>query len=66
MSSKDEASHEHGPSVMKRGWMYCSCGRPCRKFIYPDIGPNAGKEVEVFRNGRQRVVDEGQGEGDQG
>ena len=38
-------------------WFF-ACGRLCRRFIIPDYGPSAGKTVEIFRNGRQRVVEE--------
>ena len=37
---------------------FCACGRLCRRFIIPDYGPSAGKTVEIFQNGRQRVVEE--------
>ena len=53
-------SHGHVHRAAEERWdsWFCACGRLCRRFIIPDSGPLAGKTVEIFRNGRQRVVEE--------
>ena len=53
-------NHGHAHQSTEEQWdsWYCECGTLCRRLIVPDYGPLAGKLVEIFRNGRQRVVDE--------
>ena len=53
-------NHGHVHQSGEERWdsWFCACGRLCRRFIIPDSGPWAGKTVEIFRNGRQRVVEE--------
>ena len=50
--------HVHRAAEERGDPWFCACGRLCRRFIVPDYGPLAGKLVEIFRNGRQRVVEE--------
>ena len=50
--------HVHQSAEEQWGSWFCACGRLCRRFIIPYYGPSADKTVEIFRNGRQRVVDE--------
>ena len=53
-------SHGHVHQSGEEQWdsWFCACGRLCRRFIILDSGPLPGKTVEIFRNGRQRVVEE--------
>ena len=53
-------SHDHVHQSGEERWdsWFCACGELFRRFIIPDSGPLAGKTVEIFRNGRQRVVEE--------
>ena len=53
-------SHGHVHRSAEEQWdsWFCACGELFRRFIIPDSGPLAGKTVEIFRNGRQRVVEE--------
>ena len=53
-------SHDHVHQSGEERWdsWFCVCGELFRRFIIPDSGPLAGKTVEIFRNGRQRVVEE--------
>ena len=53
-------NHGHVHQSGEEQWdsWFCACGRLCRRFIILDSGPLPGKTVEIFRNGRQRVVEE--------
>ena len=53
-------NHGHVHQSGEEQWdsWFCACGELFRRFIIPDSGPLAGKTVEIFRNGRQRVVEE--------
>ena len=53
-------NHGHVHQSGEEQWdsWFCACGRLCRRFISLDSGPLPGKTVEIFRNGRQRVVEE--------
>ena len=53
-------NHGHVHQSAEERWdpWFCACGELFCRFIIPDSGPLAGKTVEIFRNGRQRVVEE--------